>query len=612
MPAVLGILFLAVIFYLSVENVGWLVRRLIIGKIPLSSEERDFPSVVPNVFVGLLGYAMMFFVIGVLRIMSPELVLWLTVIPIGLIAFRLAEYIHYGRLLWKNKFIVLGVLVFLYMARNATHRPILQFDGLWYHLPIPKNFLQQGHIGFNGDRLRYSVHPFLNFFWNLYPLSLPLSIPYAGLVINWVQTIMMALAGFFAAWTGKRYFNFNLLFQLATPILLGFTTQGIYWMGSGYNDLHGYAVGLVVTLYVFHTLKKPEITWDGIVTTVLLITCLGLIKIFFAVYAVFLLLFFLVSLWERYGFSSWFRRSIYVVIGCGLVFVLPWLIRAYYYTGYPLYPVGTDWINRDAYRNVGADTEFNFYYNFVWDRFYLEIPKLLVHYFTPLLLVGVVGITVLKKYALLSKIWFVSVLALIITMFASIVFGIRYFWAPIGVLIFLGIVTLNNVSKKGGLFVAITILLIPLSFLSFANRYAWSIPDNVGRNFLGGPRSVDKYLEDRMIHHLGYYNSEVTRTPEDLSDQDAVYVTGFPFTAYIENPIYNWKDTPNEFEDLQTVSEFKNRLQDLDVKYILARRYQLNDDCKRIGIANGDECHSAFKILMFDKKHGAYWYQVSD
>lgn len=610
MSEIIIIITLAVLFFIPMENLGWLAVKVLGGQ--HKQPHKEFPHFVIHIFVGLLVYAMIMFGAGIGRILSKELVLVLSALPVGLIAFRISEYKDYAKFVWKNKILLVGTLLFFYVARFSIHRPIILYDGLWYHIPIPKLFLQEGHIDYNGGELRYSLQPFLNFYWNFFPLSLPISTPIAGLVINWIQAILVGLSGYFAGWLGKKHLQFNWLFKLATPTLLGLTTTGIFYLGGGYNDLYGYAFALITTLYVYNTLIQTKLESTQLYISILLIIATGLLKIFFSIYACILLAFVVVSVWEKLRFTKKFFNFALFCIAAFVVFVAPWLLRSYLETGNILYPIGEPWLSRGVYQDIGVGTEDKLYGDFIWERFFEITPKILIQYFSPLVFFGVIGIVKLKDKITLSKIWYTAVFSLIITIFLLIKVNPRYLLGPISVLMFLGLTFLNDVSKKRGLFISATILLIPALFLNLAQQYNDQKTDYKGRQFLHSGHTIESYIDFHNRKHANYFRTENTPIPDGLNEDMPIYLAGYKFSAYIENPYYNYKHHRQFFnpEEINTVEDFKNNMRELGITYVLSRDKDINRECKAFKIPDHERCHQQFEIVLFDSYHKAFWYKI--
>ena len=596
-------------FFLVLENLGWLTRKVALwGR--HESVDRDQPLFTINTVIGLVTYAVIFMGIGMLGLLSKPLVLTLSALPVGLIAFRLEEYKQYGLALWRNKFIVAGCLALLYITRFNIHRPTLLFDGLWYHMPIPKQYLQDGTVGYTGGRMRYAASMFANLFWNLYPLSLPIPTVNAGIVINWFQGIFIALGGYSAGWLGKKHFGFNWLWQFTAPVLIGITTTGLFYIGSGYNDLYGFTISIICLVYLLYMRIEKKDTPPYLLVAVLLITALGLVKTFFAVQAAILVMYLLFTIWEHYRFGPRFRSLVLILFSTGLVAVLPWLLRTYYYTGYPLFPAGSEQIVNDVLDNIGVASEAEYFGDYVWDRFFQDLPRLLVLNFSPLVLCGVIGGALVSKYKAVRELWLVFVVSFVVGIFISVKLNARYLFGPAGGLMLLGLLWLHSLGKKLGLFASLLVLLLPVAFLPYAFRYNLSRGDYQSREFLSTNKTPDLYVNDNLIKHLGYYKSSRTVAPYNYSEDDTLYVSGFVFTAYIDNEFYTYLEHQEKFQGLRTVSDFKKRLEELGVDYLVVRDGSLQIDCDYLNLVDRDNCQEQFEIEVYDSSHDVFWLRV--
>ena len=142
--------FFAIIFLFISESFGFIGLKFttfILNKFDFKEKfqyNKDFS--ILNVFVGLLFYGMSLFFIGLLNLLYPILILIFSVLVF------LASFILYKRYqnLWanlkqniqKNKWVYLGTFGCFVILANSIYRPAVQFDAVWYHLPISKYFLQ--------------------------------------------------------------------------------------------------------------------------------------------------------------------------------------------------------------------------------------------------------------------------------------------------------------------------------------------------------------------------------------------------------------------------------------------------------------------------------------
>ena len=506
-----------------IENSGYLGLKII--KKILKYDRKSSLSFFEHFFVGLLLYAMIFFVFGLFGLISKPLVLivsGLLCTPI-LLMKRNDEYREYVSYIKTHRYAFAGTLVYFILGTLFTYRPIAVFDALWYHIPITKQFLQDGNIAWNGEWYRYTVHPYLNFFWQLFPLSFPISTPLAGITINWFQHLIVGFALYNVAIIGNIKWGWSRLGTFLSPTLMGITTTGMFFLGAGYNDLYGFALGIVATSYVVSILSQKSIDLYEIIVAILLIITLGLIKIFFGVFGFFLLLLLFTGVLQHHKKSSLYQgknkihmlKPIGSIVVFGLLFVVPWLVRSYYYTGHILYPVGADWLEQDVLNFSGAFTLQNYWYNFFWDRLFNNIFRLGILNFNPIAFIGLLGIGLYKNKKWFSEMWLLSLISLSVLIFLSIVFDPRYVWAPMGVFMILGITAIEEFTKKASLFIILGVWLVPVLFIVPARRYALNTDNLVAKLFINGQETPDEYLSRILIsNQFVYYPSKIHQNPQ--------------------------------------------------------------------------------------------------
>jgi len=170
---------LTLLLFLLFESLGFLLTRIFDKN---NDENGKSNNYVIHFFIGIPVLTMIYFTIGTLNILYKELVISIALIFPLLTFFaykRWGEFSFDGVLssIKKNKFIIIGQLIFISLSFIFFFRPALEFDFLWYHITIPKLFLQNHSINGLGGHLRYSLQPVTTYFLTLIPLSLPISLP---------------------------------------------------------------------------------------------------------------------------------------------------------------------------------------------------------------------------------------------------------------------------------------------------------------------------------------------------------------------------------------------------------------------------------------------------
>ncbi len=627
--------FLSLFFIWQIENFGFLSRKIIfflskkIDKTKDTVKDKgnikiDFSPFLINIFLGLLAFGMIFFFIGSLRILSKEIVLLMTLISSVCIFvfFKRWQEFSYSNLksfFDENKFILLGVFLFFILTLPFTFRPITNFDALWYHLTIPKFFLQEGNIDYLGVHTRYSVHPYLNFFWNLWPLSLPLSIPLQGMIINFFQTFVVGSGLLLASQIGKNLFSWSRLLQVLAPVLIGITPVSLIWFGAGYNDLYGMIFGLIAVLYTYHLSQKNEVYFHEFIVLICLLISTFLIKIFFAIFIVFVFLYFLFTNLDKLTFLenkkvlakefwSWKNLKILILSLFLLfsIFILPWIVRSLIFTGRPLDPIGAPGITEDAYAFAGSGDSVNHWTKFIWLRFLNSFPNIILYNYGLFFALGVFAFLQKSFWEKYKNLWLVGFSSFWVIYFLSIVTQWRYFLASASLLVFLGLTSIGlikHINQKILAFVVIFLFLVNISFTYYSSYYA----DNRNRDiYILKGQTYDDFLSDRNGKWMyDYYQSDNSVLPEGLNSSEKIFVFGVHNLAYIKNPIITIDSHNYLFKNTKTVQEFVEVLKDEGVKFLLLKRSNIEILCEKLNLENSE----TFCVKNIETK---LWFKVGE
>ena len=412
----------SILFLLTVESFGFLflsLVRFLINKFYNNQKSTQNFTFTLKIITGLLFLGMSFFWLGIFHLYNKDILLNFPIIVLAIstisrliIIIRnfIKEPIGFQIKLWvakwseeiklwitENKYIFGGVSIFTFLTFPAAFRPVIQFDAIWYHLTIPKLFLQAGNIDYNGEFLRYSVHPYLNFFWNSFFLSTYQTTFLQGLAINLFQWILVIIGLFYAFKTLDKLVKFPNWLLLLGPSLIGIVHSVTNAYGAGYNDLYGVFITLFIIPTLFKLQLQKKIKFEEIIWVLLAIITLSLLKIFFALFGAlaFIYLIWLILKLENTNHKNifrgfklnknfWIQFSI-ISIASGVLFIVPWLVRSFLQTGRILDPIGAPGINEDAYNFAGSKTAYNHWSYFVWVRTAKNLALIPTIRYTPLL-----------------------------------------------------------------------------------------------------------------------------------------------------------------------------------------------------------------------------------
>lgn len=625
------VLFCASLLLVLMEGFGYLSRRLIskvFGKLD-TGKSIDDKSYIQNILIGGITYSLLFLGIGCLGLLSKNLVLVLSILP-PLIAFIIGKrWRSFNRLiLMENSPVLLGGGLFLILTFVLWFRPITNFDGTWYHLTVPKLFLQHNSVTDQGSMISYSLQPTITYFWNLWPLSLPVSTAISGIIVNTFYALFLSISLMYASLIGKKLFAWDKATQFITPILLGATYESLRLLGTGGNDLIGVAYATVATLTIVYIQSKNKITWYQFTIALLLIVGLASTKVFFLILASLLVAYLVIGSWNKLSVKSSVKHKLVIMLFVlFLVFTvtfLPWLIRSYLATGKILYPLGTSGFSEGVLRSEGGGTPVNHWTKFIFERFYSSILPILTFIYSPIILIGFFSIVSKKIRDKLSNLWLVSGLGLFVVFFASIALQWRYYLPSAILLIFIGLVVIYEFAKSLDIFGKLVLIGIGIVLvLGSCARVMWSSSDTTGLPSINGDlyisnfKGVDGYLNTKLSQGTYDYVQEVE--PSDLGDNEKIYIGnaylkplpiyGMMKLAYVDNPIMERTINYKEFSNIESAKQFMGVLKDNKVRYILTHD-TMTDVCKIMGIKDYLSCNDPDLVrhALHDDRWNVDWY----
>ena len=639
---------LSLLFVWQIENWGFLFRKLLFSitqQIDQKVTELDdfsltnISSFLINIFLGLLVFGMSFFYLGVLRVLSKELVIGVTSVSAILIFlfFKRWQNFTWVRLqsfVIDNKFILVGLFLVLVLVLPFAFRPITNFDALWYHLTIPKFFLQEGNIDYLGTHTRYSVHPYLNFFWNLWPLSLPLPIPIQGMVINLFQVFIVLFGLLFVLQIAKsKLFSWPPILQVLAPGIIALFPASLIWFGAGYNDLYGLILGLVLALYAYKLAQQDRINLYEFVVFMCLLITVFLVKVFFAIFAGLVFIFFVVTCLHKFTFIQlknffvwdfWSWNNLKVLLICCfllfLIFIVPWLVRSVIFTGRLLDPIGAPGIAEDAYRFAGSNDAFNHWTKFVWARLVKSLSEIFIYQYGLWFIVGSLAFLQKSFWTKYKFLWLLGTIGFWSVYFFSIVTEWRYFLPSAALVVFLGLVNINLVNhlpKK----VIMAGLVLVFSFHVGFTYYASYYTDNRHRDlYILKKQTYDEFLTQRNGQWMfDYYPGAKAVLPSDLNKSEKIFVFGVHNLAYIENPIITYDSHSRLFLDVKTFSDFIKVLKTEKIRFMLLKRTTVYDLCMQLmavkQLSDQDclpeiEFTNDLTVVAIDKPQQAIWVKI--
>ena len=625
-------LFLALVFSLLyiiiLESCGDLVLKLVglilrknYKKIEYISTPKNSykTSLILRILTGMLILGMVYFVLGIAGQFHKETLILATVIfPIFKYVFILGEYIIksvngvkvesklspitsiYNQLkdcFIQQKWLLSGLGLFSILSFPAAFRPIIQFDAIWYHLTIPKLFLQVGNIDYNGEFVRYSVHPYLNFFWNSFFLSTPLSPAIQGLAINLFQGILIILGMYFAFSTISKINKIPNWLLILGPSLLGIVNNVTNAYGAGYNDIYGIAIILFLVPFLYKLQTQEKIWLEEIVWAMMGIVCLALLKVFFALFSALIFVYLLWIVYDKKGLNfkkdqRFWLSILGVSLSFGLIFIIPWVIRSYLQTGRILDPIGAPGINEDAYNFAGSGNALTHWTRFVWTRLVKNLALIPTIRYTPLLglafLLPIFKSFRTKQYL---PIWLLGATGFWLIYFFSIVSEWRYFLPGVYTLLLSLIIFVSDkwsvfsdfFSKKlkfsiktiQAIIIVFCCALIPLNYVLTLKT------TDLGKDmYIFQNQSIDQYLQSRVGEwKFGYYPSPLSFKPDQIKSDETILVVSLQGMAYVDQPFISPWINIEDFKNIIDLTELRSYLESKNIKFIMTKNIGFNQFC---------------------------------
>jgi len=650
----------ALSFIIILESCGYLILKLINSTINRNNQikggenlKKVFnPSLILRILTGMLILGMVYFVLGLFSQFHKEILILAAVIfPIFKYSYILGEYIyksskkfqikqifssfsdiinHYKEWVLKQKILLSGLGLFSILSFPAAFRPIIQFDAIWYHLTIPKLFLQVGNIDYNGEFVRYSVHPYLNFFWNSFFLSTPLSPAVQGLAINLFQWILIILGMYYAFSTISKIKEIPNWLLILGPALLGIVNNVTNAYGAGYNDIYGIAIILFIIPFLYLIQVERKITLEQIIWAMLAIVCLALLKIFFALFSALIFVYLIWIILDINNFKLLENKIllwqvVIISFSFGLLFIVPWLIRSFLQTGRILDPIGAPGINEDAYNFAGSGNALNHWTRFVWTRLAKNLVLIPTVRYTPLIglafLLPIFKSFRTKQYL---PIWLLGTTGFWLIYFFSIVSEWRYFLPGLYTLLIILVIFVSDkwlnftsfVSKKTKLptkiiqsiIILACCVLIPASYLLTLRT-----SDLKKDMYIFQGQSIDQYLQKRVGEwQYGYYPSPLSFKPSDIKTGETILVVTLQGMAYVDQPFISPWINIEDFKNIKDLKQLKTYLESKNIKFIMTKNITFRQFCVQTIKQECDEneLNSILKNEGRTEEQNVTWYSL--
>lgn len=464
-------------------------------------------------FAILLGiYSYIVFALGLLGILHKSNVIIATLVFWGLVVFFNRTKIKVKKLeISRDSKLILWLIVILGIINLiGALGPELSFDALWYHLTLPKIFLEQNRIFFiPGGLFYYSVMPMLGEMLFVGGLS------FGGEVVAKLINFSFGIITCIALYKISRNFfdrKFSLLVVLAFYSNLVLAWQSI----TAYIDLTRTffeAMALWGFVNYLKTKERKWITESAIMTGLAISTKLLALGSLF-VFAV------LIAISEKK-----ISKNVFIFILVGLIVALPYFSFSYINTGNPVYPFFT------KFYGVGISPNL---FNPI--KFLTDSLSILTRSADPISPIYLIFLPVIfysfKRFSPLMK--FISLYCLLtfITWYFTPRTGGGRFLMPylpaFSLITVYSLTFLGNNLKKFSIYLIIFITLISIVFRWTAN-YKFIKP-------VLGLEKRNKFLSENLNFNYGDFYDTDNYFKKNIKPGDKVLLFGFHNLYYADFP----------------------------------------------------------------------------
>ncbi len=299
--------------------------------------------------IGIFSY--LIFALGLVGLLYKPVIISFVVIYFGAIIFFykrnislfFKDFLLHG--FFKNKlfsiqFMLLSALILVNII--GVFGPEIGFDALWYHLTIPKVYLQQHRIVFiPGNLLYYSAMPKLTEM--LYIPALSITNEIGAKSIHFLFGILCLIVLFQIS---RKYFSKSMSILIC---LVFYGNLVVLWESiSGYIDLGRTFFELMAFYGFLNFLERKEKKWL-IESAVLLGLAISTKLLSIGSLAIYTIVLLYKSLKEN---DTYIMSSIPVYWTIALIIPLPWFVFSFIHTGSPIYPFFTNLYKMNLYHNV--------------------------------------------------------------------------------------------------------------------------------------------------------------------------------------------------------------------------------------------------------------------
>lgn len=485
-------------------------------------------------FAFLIGsYSYIIFFLGILHLLNKEFILAVTIffLSIFFLIFRPPVIQFRIKVNKLTAFLISLILILSGINLIGTLGPELGFDALWYHLTMPKIYIEAGRIFYIGGHLYYSAMPQLTEMYYLVGLALGNEI--VAKIIHYLFGILSMIA----------LYKISRLFLSVRDSCL--TTLAFYsnlvvgWMSiTAYIDLSRTFFETMALWAFLVFIKSGKLKW--LITLSIMVGFAASTKILSIGSVILYLLLFVYLKFYTHQQTIKFIKLITIYLSITLVVVLPWLLFSYFNTGNPLYPL---------FSSSFQPTENPFSLGLMQIlkktfRIFLFSPDPI----SPIYIISLplIGLFFARKLSLTINLLTIYVLFNIVTLYFTPIESSGRFilpYLPAFTLLFMLLLT-NLKSKFLYNFLFITIILITLSSIAYrgvANKRF--IP------YLLGKTTLSEFMMKNMEFEVGNFFDTDGYFKKTITTKDKVLIYGVSNLYYVNFPYIHgsWAKKDDKF-----------------------------------------------------------------
>lgn len=525
-------------------------------------------------------YSYSIFVLGLLHFLRRDIILVITItFLLILINSFLKQFINFllsiKTYLMKAK--ILATLLFSLITVQALINlvgalgPELAFDALWYHLTIPKIYLQQNSIFYIGGHLYYSAMP--KFTEMLYLVALALGNEITAKIIHFLFGITTLVALY------KMSRNFLSSKDSLLVSLIFYSNLVVGWMSiTAYIDL-ARTFFETLALWSFLIFVRSNIfKWLALSGAMLGFAASVKLLSLWSV-AIYLCLLLYLGFFKKTKLVSITRQAL---LFCAIVFIIvsPWLIFSYINTGYAFYPFFSP-----VHKNLVESLNPVNIINTTWSIFLLSPDPISPIYFISLPLIifyfgNTIFKTINKQIRLLINLLLIYIsLAFIILYFTPMASSGRFSMPYLPAFSLLFVLLASHLkSKLLYKFLLAVVLIISLTSIFYrgtANKRF--IPVILGKE------NLNTFMLNNLEYNVGNFYDVDNFFAINLKPDNKVLIYGISNLYYINFPYIHesWVKKGNQFDyiltkDIALPERFKNWSLVYENERIKVKLYSLN------------------------------------